>query len=55
MRTAAQNRAQSKYLRDKVTRKSLDIFPSEQDILLRLKEVKQNGEGLGKYIKRLIR
>lgn len=53
-KTEAQKRASKKY-DAKAKRIELKIFPSEQDILVKLNEEIENGSGYAPYIKRLIR
>lgn len=49
MKTDAQKRAQAKYRQKKAHRKTVEFFDTETDLLQRLAEVKEQGEGMGKY------
>ncbi len=53
-KTEAQKRASKKY-DAKAKRLAIAVFPSEQDILDKLNEEVEHGNGYAPYIKRLIR
>ena len=53
-RSEAQKRARNAYT-EKCTYFAMYIYPTEQDILEKLKERTENGEPKATYIKRLIR
>lgn len=47
--------SQRRYRKEKVYHLPLDFYPSDNDILAHLGEVRRGGEGMATYIKRLIR